>query len=75
MTIEEQQVQIDVLRKELYRYADRMVLLEKWVDTFSSPLYKRLWFFLRGYRWRTLGRWRGSDLSQWPPATEGWWRS
>lgn len=73
-TIDELRTQIDVLHGELYRYADRVRQLEKWVDTFSSPLYKRIWFWLRGWRWRALGRWRGPDQSKWPPANKDWWR-
>lgn len=37
--------------------AKRVRRLEKWQDTVSSPLWKRAWFFLQGYRWRRLGVW------------------
>jgi len=30
---------------------------QDWIDTFSSPILKRIWFWLKGYRWKRLGRW------------------
>lgn len=41
----------------------------EWIDTMSSPLYKRIWWWLCGWRWRTLGRWYGSDTKRWPPVS------
>lgn len=67
------ELQIDVLKHELYSYVDRTVRLEEWVDTISSPLYKRIVFWLHGWRWRTLGRWRGADRSRWPGRADKWW--
>lgn len=41
------------------RDAARIRELEKYVDTVSSPLWKRLWWsVIQGYRFRTVGRWR-----------------
>jgi hypothetical protein len=37
--------------------AARIRLLEKWVETVSSPLHKRVWFVAQGYRFRRLGVW------------------
>jgi len=37
--------------------ASRIRLLEKWVDTVSSPLWKRIWFVMQGYNFRQLGVW------------------
>ncbi len=74
MTLEDLQTQIDTLREDYFNTCNRVHRLEEWVDTFSSPLYKRVVFWLRGWRWRTLGRWRGADRSQWPGPAEKWWR-
>lgn len=46
--------------------AARLTRLEDWVDVVSSPLYKRVWFVLTGWRWARLGRWRGPDVTGWP---------
>jgi len=31
--------------------------VEEYVDTVSSPLYKRIWWIFQGYRFRKVGRW------------------
>lgn len=31
--------------------------LEERVDTVCSPPWKRLWWFVCGYRWYRVGRW------------------
>jgi len=46
---------LEVNRCELAR---RIREVEKWIDTVSSPLWKRLWWWLCGWRFRRLGRWR-----------------
>jgi hypothetical protein len=33
---------------------------EEYIDTVSSPLYKRVWWFCCGYRFRKVGRWYGN---------------
>ncbi len=40
------------------RDAARIHALEEYVDTVSSPIWKRLWWVLCGYRFRRVGRWR-----------------
>ena len=37
--------------------AARVRRLEEWVETFSAPIHKRAWWWLQGFRWKTLGRW------------------
>ena len=32
-------------------------VLTEWQDTVSSPLYKRVWFWLNGWNFFSLGRW------------------
>lgn len=39
------------------RDAARIRALEKYVDTVSSPIWKRVWFVMQGYRFRRVGRW------------------
>lgn len=39
------------------RDAARIRMLEKWVDTVSTPVWKRIWFVIQGYRFRRLGVW------------------
>ena len=39
------------------RDAARIRALEEYVDTVSSPLWKRVWFVLCGYRFLRVGRW------------------
>jgi hypothetical protein len=67
------QVRLDTLLKDHYSLHDRVVRLEEWVDVVSSPVLKRVFFWLRGWRWRTLGRWRGPDRTRWPGRADKWW--
>lgn len=47
--------------------AARVQRCEEWIDVVSSPLWKRAWFVLTGWRWRHLGRWIGrSEHGRWP---------
>ena len=47
--------------------AARVHTCEEWIDVVSSPLWKRVWFVLSGWRWRHLGRWVGrSEHGRWP---------
>lgn len=41
---------IDALRREVRD-------LTEWRDTVSTPLLKRFWFVVKGYRFRRHGRW------------------
>jgi hypothetical protein len=45
------------LRANHIALAKRLHAVESWQDTCSSSLYKRLSWWLQGYRWRRLGRW------------------
>lgn len=51
--------ELDSLQANRRRDAARLRALEKYVDTVSSPLWKRVWFVLQGYRFRRVGRWYG----------------
>lgn len=60
------QEEIRALRGNYESLARRLHQCEDWIDTVSSPLYKRLWFVLHGWRWKRLGRWTGPDTTAWP---------
>jgi len=42
--------QVLAIRRQLARY-------DHWHDTMHSPLYKRCWWWLQGYRLLALGTW------------------
>jgi hypothetical protein len=42
--------QVKSLRRELQRH-------DEWLDTVNSPLYRRIWWYLKGYKFYTVGRW------------------
>lgn len=43
-------VQVDELRR-------KMKLMSDWHDTMRTPLYRKLWFWVQGYNWASLGTW------------------
>lgn len=45
------------LRLNFQHLAKRVRAVEEYVDTVSSPLHKRVWWWLCGYRFRSVGRW------------------
>jgi len=50
--------EVECLKKNRISDARRISLLEKWVDIIgSTPLWKRIWFVMQGYRFRRLGVW------------------
>lgn len=67
--IENLKAEIESLKKNKISLAKRIRELEKYVDTVSSPLWKRIWFVIQGYRFRQLGRWYknpwNSDAKEW----------
>lgn len=50
-------LQVLTLRHNYLALARRLHAAEEYIDTVSSPLYKRLWWVCCGYRFRTVGRW------------------
>ena len=56
--------EIELLKKQRAALAGRVRTLEKMEDVRQSPLWKRVWFFLCGWRWNRLGRWYRKDLYQ-----------
>jgi hypothetical protein len=51
------EARVSCLEQQNIVLAARIRTLEKYVDTVSSPLYKRLFWVLQGYRFRQVGRW------------------
>lgn len=51
---------IDVLQRQVTSLRREVHALQEWQDTVSSPIYKRLWWVLLGFRWNHVGRWRGA---------------
>ena len=49
--------EIESLKANRIAMAKRIRTLEKYVDTVSSPMWKRIWFIIQGWRFRQLGRW------------------
>ena len=49
--------EIEILKRNYVSACARIRVLEKWVDTVSSPMWKRVWFVMQGYRFRRLGVW------------------
>jgi len=45
------------LRANLLALSARTRLCEKWIDRVESPLWKRVWFVMQGYRFHRLGVW------------------
>lgn len=48
---------LDILEKCRIKDAARIRFLEKWYDTINSPMHKRLWWFVMGYKFTVLGTW------------------
>ena len=51
---------VDVLERQVKSLRRQMGQLIEWQDTVSSPLYKRIWWFLCGYKFGSVGRWYGN---------------
>lgn len=54
---DELRTRVESLEVNRTRDAARIRALEEYVDTVSSPLWKRLLWALQGYRFRRVGRW------------------
>ena len=52
---------IDVLERQMHSLRTEVRTLDKWLSTISSPPWKRLYWFIRGYRLWRLGRWYGKE--------------
>jgi hypothetical protein len=55
---------VDVMKRQMLALRRQVQRQEEWIDTVSSPLWKRCWFVAQGWRFRQLGRWY--PRSFWP---------
>ena len=49
--------EIAVLKRQVQSLRIEVRHLTEWQDVLISPLWKRVWFWVCGYRWKRLGRW------------------
>lgn len=50
---------IEVLERQVKALRRQVQALDERVDTVFSPFWKRVWWWLQGYRWHRVGRWYG----------------
>lgn len=53
--------EIDVLKRQVHSLRKQVQRQGEWLDTVNSPLYKRIWWWIKGYNFHTLGRWYDKD--------------
>jgi hypothetical protein len=62
--------EVDALKRQVLSLRREVHYLHEWLDTVCSPLYMRIWWWLCGWKFYTVGRWyaeyknpplRGSD--------------
>lgn len=51
--------ELRVLKGQVYSLREEVRQLGELIDTINSPLHKRIWWVLKGYRFRRVGRWYG----------------
>lgn len=62
------EARIQCLERQMKQQRQLTRDLLAWVDTMSSPILKRVWWTLCGFRFRRVGRWREPDRTYgWPP--------
>jgi hypothetical protein len=54
--------EIEVLKRQVLSLRREVRALTEWQEVLSSPVWKRVWFVLCGWRWNRLGRWYRTDL-------------
>jgi hypothetical protein len=45
------------LRAQVTELRRKMKLVSDWHDTMSTPLHRKIWFWVQGYNWASLGTW------------------
>lgn len=48
---------IEVLERQVIALRREVRMLHEWHDTVKSPLWRRVWWWLLGYRFDSLGTW------------------
>jgi len=51
--------EIDVLKRQMVSLRREVRDLTEYVDTVSSPIWKRILWWFAGYHFRKVGRWYG----------------
>jgi hypothetical protein len=51
--------EVEVLKRQIHSLRKSHQALDERVDTVFSPIWKRVWWYLQGYRWHRVGRWYG----------------
>lgn len=50
---------MDVLERQMKALRKQVQVHDEYIDTVSSPLWKRVVWWLQGYYFRRVGRWYG----------------
>lgn len=60
MTEESLEQRVAALERQMREQRRLHQALDERVDTVFSPIWKRVLWFLQGYRWHRVGRWYGN---------------
>lgn len=52
-----QEARIRCLEAQVANLRRQMKLASDWHDTMHTPLHRKIWFWLQGYNWASLGTW------------------
>lgn len=52
---------VEVLERQVKALRIQQQQFGEWLDTIASPPWKRLYWFVRGYRLWRVGRWYGKE--------------
>lgn len=59
--------EIDVLKRQVEAMRKRSIEAAEYIDTVSSPLWKRIVWWVEGFYFRKVGRWYLKDWTpRWP---------
>ena len=49
--------EIEALKRQVHALRRQMTVMDHWHNTMKSRWYKRLWWWVQGYRLMALGTW------------------
>ena len=55
--IEAMAAEIEAMKRQVKELRRRLTVFDHWHDTMHSPWYKRVWWWVQGFRLLSLGRW------------------
>ena len=55
----EVEVEIEALKRQMSSCRRQLQQQNEWLDTVCSPIWKRIFWWLRGFKFYRLGRWYG----------------